>query len=75
MFTASPAATPELISFGFVKFNFKDPTIAEEANDMAHFFLTSYQIVSLPLPNREVKPQETWPAKIRLLIGREKKRT
>jgi len=66
--------TGGLITFGFVKFNFKDPLVNQDANDMVHFFLSSYQFVSLPLPNREVKPQESWPVKIRLLMGREKKK-
>jgi len=63
-----------LASFGFVKFNFKDRQLAEEANDMAQTFLTSYQFVSLPMPNREVKPLETWDAKIRLILRRDQKR-
>src|SRR5205085_6569811 len=54
-----------LSSFGFVKFNLRDRLAAEEANDMAQTFLTSYQFVSLPMPNRDVKPSETWDAKIR----------
>jgi hypothetical protein len=63
-----------LTSFGFVKFNLKDPRTSEEANDMANHFLTSYQFVSLPMPNRVVQPLETWDAKIRLMMGREKQK-
>jgi hypothetical protein len=63
-----------LVSFGFVKFNLKKPADTEEANDMAQTFLTSYQFVSLPLPGRQVNPGETWEAKIRLILGREKKK-
>ena len=63
-----------LTSFGFVKFNLKDPRASEEANDMANHFLTSYQFVSLPMPNRAVQPLETWDAKIRLMMGREKQK-
>ncbi len=63
-----------LSSFGFVTFNFKDLRKAEEANDMAHFFLTSYQLTSLPFPNRIMQPAESWNANIRLLMGRQKKK-
>ncbi len=63
-----------LFTFGFVKFNMADPVLNEEANDMASLFLTSYQFVSLPLPNRETQPLETWEAKMRLMLGREKKK-
>ncbi|HWY88468.1 MAG TPA: serine protease, partial [Gemmataceae bacterium] len=63
-----------LSNFGFVKFNFKDAILKEEANDMAAFFLTSYQFISLPLPNRDVQALQTWDSKMRLMLGREKKK-
>ena len=42
-----------LTSFGFVKFNLKNRQATEDANDMAQTFLTSYQFISLPMPNRD----------------------
>ncbi len=59
-----------LDSYGFVKFKYRDAKATEEGNYMAACFVSAYQLVSMPLPNREIQPQETWPAKMRMLMGR-----
>ena len=65
-----------LSSFGFANFTYKNNLRkTEDANDMAAFFVTSYQLSSLPFPNRSMQPGDTWTPNIRLLLGRGKKKT
>ena len=68
-------AAGKIVNFGFITYKDKAINVAEDANSMSGIFVSTYQATNLSVPNREVKPLETWNTNVRLLVGSGKRRT